>query len=104
MACGILFPDQELKQGPLHQELGILATGPPVKSPRHGLNFGKYVCNPTKGSISLPSLRKKIECQLTSQNCEDLSYKKEVLVNNLKTVTLIEKWRLSALLAETSIY
>ena len=25
-------------------------------------------------------------------------------VNNLKTLTLIEKWRLNALLAETSIY
>ena len=60
VACGILFPDQGLKLGPLHQELGILATGPPVKSPRRGLNFGKYVCNPTKDSVSLPSLKEKM--------------------------------------------
>ena len=31
-ACGIQFPDQELNLGPLHWELGILATGPPGKS------------------------------------------------------------------------
>ena len=32
MACGTLFPDQELNPGPLHWEQRFLATGPPGKS------------------------------------------------------------------------
>ena len=32
VAHGILFPDQGLNPGPLHWELGVLATGPPGKS------------------------------------------------------------------------
>ena len=34
-ACGIQFPNQMLKRGPLHQECGVLATGPPGKSLTH---------------------------------------------------------------------
>ena len=30
--CGIQFPAQGLNLGPLHWELGVLATGPPGKS------------------------------------------------------------------------
>ena len=32
-ACGIWYPNQGLNQGPLHWEHGVLATGPPGKSP-----------------------------------------------------------------------
>ena len=32
-ACGIQFPDQGANPGPLHWEHGVLATGPPGKSP-----------------------------------------------------------------------
>ena len=32
VACGTLFPDQELNPGPLHWEQRFLATGPPGKS------------------------------------------------------------------------
>ena len=35
-ACGIQFPDQGSNPGPLHWECGVLATGPPGKSPRMG--------------------------------------------------------------------
>ena len=31
-ACGIQFPNQGSNLGPLHQEYGVLATGPPGKS------------------------------------------------------------------------
>ena len=33
VARGIQFPDQGSNPGPLHRELGVLATGPPGKSP-----------------------------------------------------------------------
>ena len=33
-ACGILFPDQGWNLGPLVWEYGVLATGPPGKSPQ----------------------------------------------------------------------
>ena len=33
MVCGTYFLDQGLNPGPLHWEHGILATGPPGKSP-----------------------------------------------------------------------
>ena len=36
-ACGIWFPDQGRNLGPLHGELGVLAAGPPGKSPAHPL-------------------------------------------------------------------
>ena len=39
-AYGIQFPDQESIPGPLHWEHGVLATGPPGKSPN---NF-KMMC------------------------------------------------------------
>jgi len=32
VSCGVQFPDQGLNPGPLHEECGILATGPPGKS------------------------------------------------------------------------
>ena len=35
VACRIQFPGQGLNQGPLLQELGVLATGPPGKSPQN---------------------------------------------------------------------
>ena len=31
-ACGTKFPDQGSNPGPLHQECGVLTTGPPGKS------------------------------------------------------------------------
>ena len=33
VACGIQFPNQGLNLGPLHWDPGVLATGPPGKSP-----------------------------------------------------------------------
>ena len=34
VACEIWFPDQGSNPGPLHWERGVLATGPPGKSPK----------------------------------------------------------------------
>lgn len=53
MACGIEFPDQGSKPGPLHWEYGVLAIGPPGK-PLFLLFFlKKYSRNKIIGNLKL---------------------------------------------------
>ena len=63
-ACGIKFLDQGLNPGRLHWEHGVLATGPPGKSPsimfldlRSGLNPRmKHTSSSIRSRISAPSV------------------------------------------------
>ena len=46
-ACGIKLSDQGLNLGPVPWEHGVLATGPPGKSPDIILNFKKLLSSGT---------------------------------------------------------
>ena len=52
-ACGIQFPDQGSNPGPLHWELGVLATGPPGKFWENYFFYRKFKLITINGMIEL---------------------------------------------------